>query len=161
MSVTALIQSSQMRASDLKMAEDQAMKDLAPADVATRQAELRRTRDLMFRAERKAKRVAKIKSKTFRRIRKKEKQRRNETEDGALDLAMMQELDDIDGGGRVAVESERLDALRAKERVTLKYSSGGRWAQSVKVRLGFDPRTLNNIVYVCFADVSAFRVCKV
>ncbi len=51
------------------------MNNLSVEEVAERRAQLRKMRDLMFRADVKAKRVAKIKSKTYRRIRKKEKEK--------------------------------------------------------------------------------------
>src|ERR1700761_1991487 len=43
-------------------------------EVAERRRELRRMRELMFRAEAKAKRVKKIKSKVYRRLRRKERE---------------------------------------------------------------------------------------
>jgi U3 small nucleolar RNA-associated protein 14 len=49
--------------------------DLTVEEVAARRAELRKMKELMFRAEVKAKRVAKIKSKTYRRLRRKEKEK--------------------------------------------------------------------------------------
>ena len=54
---------------------------------AARVAQLRLARELMFRAERKAKRVAKIKSRTFRKIAKKSRER-NAEGDGEAGLTM-------------------------------------------------------------------------
>lgn len=117
-----------MQQTDLEKEEQAQLATLDPADLAARRAELRRQRDLMYRAERKAKRVAKIKSKAYRRIHRKGKDK-----DGPqLSLEDLEELDRIDGGDRVAEEKSRLEVLRAKERVTLKHSQkGGRWAKKV------------------------------
>lgn len=125
-----------MQASDLQRAEKAALAALDPADLAARQAELRQQRDLMFRAERKAKRVAKIKSKAFRRIHRRSKGK----EDGAgLSLDDMAELDRIDGGDRVTEEKARMEVVRAHERATLKHSTkGGRWSKTVGDIHGLD-----------------------
>lgn len=127
----SLLATAQMSQADLQQQEKAALATLDPADLAARQAELRRQRDLMYRAERKAKRVAKIKSKAYRRIHRKARER-----DGAngpqLSLEDLAELDAIDGGNRVDEERARLELQRAKERATLKHSGkGGRWARKV------------------------------
>ncbi|GAA5887802.1 hypothetical protein JCM5296_001772 [Sporobolomyces johnsonii] len=127
-SIQQLLAAGQMQQSDLQREEKAALATLDPADLAARRAELRRQRDLMYRAERKAKRVAKIKSKAYRRI-----HRRGKDNDGPqLSLEDLAELDRIDGGDRVSEERTRLELLRAKERATLKHSSkGGRWAKKL------------------------------
>ncbi|GAA5959641.1 hypothetical protein JCM21900_002143 [Sporobolomyces salmonicolor] len=127
-SIQQLLAAGQMQQSDLQREEKAALATLDPADLAARRAELRRQRDLMYRAERKAKRVAKIKSKAYRRI-----HRRGKDNDGPqLSLEDLAELDRIDGGDRVSEERSRLELLRAKERATLKHSSkGGRWAKKL------------------------------
>ncbi|GAA6047448.1 hypothetical protein JCM3770_001310 [Rhodotorula araucariae] len=129
-SIQSLLTTAQMSQADLQQQEKAALATLDPADLAARQAELRRQRDLMYRAERKAKRVAKIKSKAYRRIHRKARER-----DGAgpqLSLEDLAELDAIDGGNRADEERARLEMQRAKERVTLKHSGkGGRWARKV------------------------------
>lgn len=112
----------------------------------TRVAQLRLARELMFRAERKAKRVAKIKSRTFRKIAKKSRQRQALKDgDGALTLDEMAELDAMDGGSRAEEERERLETMRARERATLRHASGasgatagGRWSKGLKGLDGMD-----------------------
>ena len=133
MSIQTLLLAGQMSTSDLQRAEAQALAALDPADVLARQAELRQQRDLMFRAERKAKRVSKIKSKAFRRIHRKEK--------GAAGLSLedMEEMDKLDGGDRVTEEKARMEMTRARERVSLKHSTkGGRWSKTVGGIEGLD-----------------------
>ncbi|KAK4702289.1 U3 small nucleolar RNA-associated protein 14, partial [Phenoliferia sp. Uapishka_3] len=135
-SIQSLLVAGQMQPHDLQKAEKAALASLDPADVAARQAELRQQRDLMFRAERKAKRVSKIKSKAFRRI-----HRRAKGKEGGPDLSIedMAELDRIDGGDRVTEEKARMEIARARERVTLKHSTkGGRWSKSVGGIEGLD-----------------------
>lgn len=78
-------------------------------------------RELMFRADTKAKRLAKIKSKTYRRL-KKQKQKNMEKLDVGEDSA-----DD---------EEKRLqhEVERARERATLKHKNTGKWAKAMKAR---------------------------
>lgn len=100
----------------------------------------------MFRAERRAKRVAKIKSRTFRKIAKRSAARRSEADgEGALTMEEMEDLDALDGGIRAEVERERLETLRARERATLRHASGksgatagGRWSRSLGGLNGMD-----------------------
>lgn len=79
-------------------------------------------RELMFRADTKAKRLAKIKSKTYRRLKKKQKQKLMEKLDADEDSA-----DD---------EEKRLqrEVERARERATLKHKNSGKWAKAMKAR---------------------------
>ncbi|SCV71886.1 BQ2448_4580 [Microbotryum intermedium] len=130
-SIQSLLAAGQMTGSDLKKAEQQALKMLDPEDLVKRQNELRAQRDLMFRAERKAKRVAKIKSKAFRRIHRKALAKGGKEEMDGLSLDELKELDLLDGGSRAEDEQARREVLRAKERMTLKHSSkGGRWSRT-------------------------------
>jgi U3 small nucleolar RNA-associated protein 14 len=90
--------------------------------VLARTSEVRKMRELMFRADTKAKRLAKIKSKTYRRLKKKQKQKLveklNVDEDSADD------------------EERRLqrEVERARERATLKHKNTGKWAKAMKAR---------------------------
>jgi len=97
------------------------MNHLSVEEVAARRAELRKMRELMFRAEVKAKRVSKIKSKTYRRIKKKEREKLAKNLDGDEDMA--------DEGVRLKMEVER-----AKERATLRHKNTGKWAKAMKAK---------------------------
>lgn len=79
-------------------------------------------RELIFRADTKAKRLAKIKSKTYRRL-KKQKQK-----------LMMEKLDV--SGDSADDEEKRLqrEVERARERATLKHKNTGKWAKAMKAR---------------------------
>lgn len=144
-----LIASTGMSSNGLLATESSALMDALPANSseksaahdAKRTAQLRLARDLMFRAERKAKRIAKIKSRTFRKIAKKSRARAlAKGGDGEEELTFeeMAELDALDGGDRAEQERERLETLRAQERATLRHASGGasagggRWAKGLK-----------------------------
>ena len=85
-------------------------------EVQARRAELRRARDLLFREETRAKRIKKIKSKSYRRVHRKERER----------IALM-------GGGFDGSESEqdRNDRRRADERMGARHRES-RWARGVK-----------------------------
>jgi U3 small nucleolar RNA-associated protein 14 len=105
-----------MREEDLHKAEELKMNHLSAEEVAARRAEIMRTRELMFRAEMKAKRVAKIKSKTYRRLKRraKEKQRGDESGSEGPEAPLRKEVE------------------RAKERATLRHKVTGKWARAMR-----------------------------
>lgn len=112
-----------MRDEDIEQTEDTLLKtnnNLTVEQVAQRRAELRHMRELMFRAELKAKRINKIKSKTYRKIKRKEKEKLNEN---------MLEAD-----GESDTEEGRLkrEIERARERATLRHKHTGKWAKQMK-----------------------------
>ena len=84
-----------------------------------RRAQLRMVRELMYREEVRAKRIKKIKSKTYRRIHKKDRQRLAAAE-AALNGGVDEELD----------EEER-ERRRAEERMSLRHKQS-RWAKGLK-----------------------------
>ncbi|KAJ3807425.1 Utp14-domain-containing protein [Lentinula aff. lateritia] len=90
-------------------------------DVAERRRELRQMRELMFRAEVKAKRVKKIKSKVYRRLKRKEKEAVDGNDDGSEE--------ELTEERRLKVEMER-----ARERATLKHKNTGKWAKKMMSR---------------------------
>ncbi|KXT06967.1 hypothetical protein AC578_7091 [Pseudocercospora eumusae] len=105
----------------LLKAEGLAEKHLPVEEVERRRAELRRARDLLFREEIKAKRIAKIKSKGYRRVRRKENQRNAENEREAMQGL---DFDDED-------EKEKHDRKRAEARMSTKHKDS-KWAKSLK-----------------------------
>lgn len=106
--------------SDLAQAEDQMLlaNKLTLEEVGERRAELRTMRELTFRAELKARRINKIKSKTYRRLKRKDKDKlsRNDDEEDKEDERMKRER------------------ARAMERATLRHKHTGKWAQQMKAR---------------------------
>ncbi|CCL98912.1 uncharacterized protein FIBRA_00919 [Fibroporia radiculosa] len=122
--VDRLLKSAKLRDDDIAQTESLKMNHLSVEEVATRRAELAKMRDLMFRAEAKAKRVAKIKSKTYRRMKKKERGRL------AAKLGEGEEdEDEEDENVRMRRETER-----ARERATLRHKNTGKWAKAMKGR---------------------------
>ncbi|KAI0307649.1 small-subunit processome [Multifurca ochricompacta] len=72
--VDQLLKLGRMGEEDLQKTEELKMNHLSIEEVASRRAEIMKTRELMFRAEVKAKRISKIKSKTYRRLKRREKE---------------------------------------------------------------------------------------
>ncbi|KAG2107854.1 Utp14 protein-domain-containing protein, partial [Suillus cothurnatus] len=120
--VDNLLKSAQLRDQDIAGTEALKMAHLSAEEVATRRAELRMMRELAFRADKKAKRIAKIKSKTYRRIRKKQRERLG-GEEGDVDV------DVEDAGAQLKAEVER-----ARERATLRHKTTGKWAKAMQER---------------------------
>ena len=85
------------------------MNQLSAEEVAQRRGELRKMRELMFRAEVHARRVGKIKSRTYRRIKRKEKE--------SMDEKINEDDNENDEEGTLKRERER-----AIERATLKHT---------------------------------------
>ena len=142
-SVQSLLAAGGLTSKNIRATEDDALAALAPEDRVARQAELRHTRELLFRAERKAARVGKIKSKAYRRVhRRAELKAAQEAGAGALSMDQMIELDAIDGGDRALLERERLEIQRARERATLRHASkrggGGQWANTMGTKSDLD-----------------------
>lgn len=111
------------------------MNDLSVEEVAERRGDLRKMRELMFRAEIKSRRVSKIKSKTYRRLRRKERERLGEKID---------EKDDEDDSETEAGRMKR-ELDRARERATLKHKHTGKWARQMKGRPDLDQDSRRDI----------------
>ena len=107
---------------DIAKTEELKLNHLTVEEVAERRGELRKMRELMFRAEAKAKRVAKIKSKTYRKILRKGRERIK---------GLIKEADGEEDG-----EEERMkrEVERARERATLRHKNTGKWAKAMKAR---------------------------
>lgn len=91
-------------------------------EVQARRAELRRTRDLMFREEIRARRIKKIKSKAYRRVHRMEREKMNLEDRARLDAEGLIDTDE---------ERERNDRRRAEERMGARHRES-KWAKSVK-----------------------------
>ncbi|KAL8807633.1 MAG: hypothetical protein Q9182_000617 [Xanthomendoza sp. 2 TL-2023] len=129
MTIQSILQDSGLAPADGKTEEDriQAFEELEAnkmplVEVQARRAELRRSRDLLFREELKAKRINKIKSKSYRRIHRKERERLEQKDKDALAAA---------GVGDSGSEKEKNDRRRAEERMGAKHRES-RWAKGVK-----------------------------
>ncbi|PPQ94586.1 hypothetical protein CVT25_011899 [Psilocybe cyanescens] len=132
--VDALLRAANMREEDIERTEDNMLKmnKLSVEEVAQRRGELRKMRELMFRAEIKARRVGKIKSKTYRRLRRKEKERLGE------------KIDEQDEGDDEAAKMKQ-DLDRARERATLRHKHTGKWARQMRGKEGLDEDSRRDI----------------
>lgn len=98
-------------------------KKMPLAEVQARRAELRRERDLMFREEIRARRIKKIKSKAYRRVHRKEREKFDQENRGLLAAQGLLNSDE---------EREKNDRRRAEERMGARHRES-KWAKSVKV----------------------------
>ncbi|UIZ26158.1 hypothetical protein KXD40_002593 [Peronospora effusa] len=121
-SVAALLEAGDL--SDKKQAkgeeEELARKHVSTEEVAARQKELAKLRSLLFYEEQKKKRVKKIKSKLYHKIRNAQDKKtvaRQKEELRALDPELARKLD------------EELAEKRAEERLTLKHRNTSKWVK--------------------------------
>ena len=98
------------------------MNKLSVEEVQARRAELRRARELLFREEIRSRRIKRIKSKSYRRVHRKEREKFAQQEKVAVAAA------GIDGSES---EQERIHRRRAEERVGARHRES-KWAKSVK-----------------------------
>jgi U3 small nucleolar RNA-associated protein 14 len=111
--------------SEVTKREDEELQgqELTMEEIKARRDALRYQRELMFRAEAKAKRISKIKSKTYRKLARK---RAAKEGGGEIDLEDLERLDPE----AAAAEREKLERNRARERATLRHGAkSGRWAR--------------------------------
>ncbi|ORX76369.1 small-subunit processome [Anaeromyces robustus] len=106
--------------------EELELNKVSPEEIKERRKELQRMRSLLFYQEQKMKKAAKIKSKAYHRILKKEKQRKQ----NELSLEQLEELDPE----LAAKERMKLETERARERVTLRHKNTGKWARRMLQR---------------------------
>jgi U3 small nucleolar RNA-associated protein 14 len=91
-------------------------------EVQARRAELRKARELIFREEVRARRIKKIKSKSYRRVHRKDREKMAHKEHAALEAAGFLNSDE---------ERERNDRRRAEERMGARHRES-KWAKGVK-----------------------------
>lgn len=127
--IQSILQESGLATIDGKSEEDQirAFEELKTnkmplEEVQARRAELRKARELLFREEVRAKRIKKIKSKAYRRVHRKERDRAAQHEREALAEAGIDVSED---------ERERNDRRRAEERMGARHRES-KWAKGIK-----------------------------
>lgn len=103
-------------------AEELATNSIPVEEIMQKRAELRRARELMFREEIKAKRIAKIKSKSYRRVHRRERERAADREREERERFGMEPDQD---------EKERANRKRAEERMNTKHRDS-KWAKTLK-----------------------------
>ncbi|KAJ2792552.1 hypothetical protein GGI18_000319 [Coemansia linderi] len=130
--IQSVLQESGMTDEQQRQYEELELKSLSPEEVRQRQRELRMMRELMFRSERKAKRMAKIKSKAYRRILKKDKDRAQEK--------AMERLKEDDPEMH-AMLVEKMARSQAEERMSLRHKNTSKWAREMSKRSHGDEDT--------------------
>ena len=129
--IDALLRESGLRSEkEITSFEDLALKRVSIDEVRARQAQLRAMRELMFRQHQKSKRIAKIKSKTYRKIHKRERERNAERRG--------EEEEEEEG---LEEKQMKRDVARAKERMTLRHKNTGEWAKKMLSRGQHDLET--------------------
>ena len=102
--------------------EELATNKLPIEEVQARRAELRKARELLFREEVRAKRIKKIKSKSYRRVHRRERERNAQQERDTLAAAGVDPSED---------KKELNDRRRAEERMGARHRES-KWAKGVK-----------------------------
>jgi len=123
--ITSLLKSANLTESAVTKREDEELQgqELSMGEIKARREKLAYQRELMFRAESKAKRISKIKSKTYRKL-----ARKRAAKEGGGDLNL-EDLEKLDPEA-AAHEREKLERDRARERATLRHGAkSGRWAR--------------------------------
>lgn len=127
--IRTILQESGMASDDVKDPDAQIQayegleaRKLPLEEVRARQAELRKARDLLFREEIRARRINKIKSKSYRRVHRKERDKAAKEERQALAAAGVDLSED---------DKEQNDRRRAEERMGGRHRES-RWARGVK-----------------------------
>lgn len=127
--IQSILEESGLAAADGKDEEDKIRefeeletKKLDIREVKMRRAELRMARELMFREEARSKRVKKIKSKSYRKVHRKQREKQDRLEKEAL----------LEGGFEPSEdEIEKQDRRRAEERMGAKHRES-KWAKAMK-----------------------------
>ncbi|KAI9839426.1 MAG: hypothetical protein M1837_002075 [Sclerophora amabilis] len=105
----------------LQKSEELQSRKLPFDEIQARRADLRMARELLFREEMRAKRIKKIKSKSYRRVHRKQRERAEQDTRAALDAA----------GVGLSDEEERKHRRRAEERMGARHRES-KWAKGVK-----------------------------
>ncbi|KAI8822566.1 Utp14 protein-domain-containing protein [Fimicolochytrium jonesii] len=111
--------------------EELQLKKITKEELAERRAELSKMRSLLFFKEQKMKKVAKIKSKAYRKLHKKEKAKED------LSIEELKRLDPE----LARQEMEKRESARAQERMSLKHKNTGKWAKQMLNRKDGDPES--------------------
>ncbi|MCJ1290935.1 hypothetical protein MMC34_002477 [Xylographa carneopallida] len=106
----------------LQAFEQLALNKVPIEEVQARRAELRKARELLFREEIRSKRIKKIKSKSYRRVHRRERERNALRDSEALAAAGAELSED---------EQERNDRRRAEERMGARHRES-KWAKGIK-----------------------------
>ncbi|KAI9003178.1 Utp14 protein-domain-containing protein [Gaertneriomyces semiglobifer] len=136
--VHKILEEAQLLEKQQQEAEELAMNSLSKEEVLERRAELQKMRALLFYKEQKQKKVAKIKSKAYRKLHKKNK----DAELGDLSLEELQRLDPEAAQEHI----RKIETARAQERMTLKHKNTSKWAKRALANRDGNPETQQAII---------------
>ncbi|KAI9323566.1 small-subunit processome [Dichotomocladium elegans] len=126
-----------MKDKELEEFEALQLNKLSVEEIAQRRKELQMMRELMFRHELKARRLKKIKSKSYRKLQRKEKEKQQ-----LLAAGLGHHIDED-----MTPEDQMKAALeRAEERMSLKHKNTSKWAKRALARGQMDEGTREAIV---------------
>lgn len=134
--ISEALASAGMKDEELEAFEALKLNKLSVEEVAERRKELRMMRELMFRHEIKNKRLKKIKSKSYRKLKRLEK--------GKLDSQVKE--DNLEHDMEEGDEKMQSAMSRAEERMTLKHKNTSQWAKRALARGGQDEGTREAIM---------------
>ena len=120
--INQLLESSGLTEKKQKEYEELELNKLSKEELIAKRAELSKMRSLMFYNEKKQRKIAKIKSKVYRKIHKKHAENGKQ-----LSLEELEKL----SPEQAKEEKDRLEFERAKERMTLKHKNTGKWARQM------------------------------
>ncbi|KAI8137100.1 small-subunit processome [Fennellomyces sp. T-0311] len=123
--IEAALSANGMKEKELEEFEALQLNKLSVEEVEQRRQELRMMRELMFRSEIKAKRLKKIKSKSYRKLQRKEKAKQ-ELQAAGIGHEIDHEM--------TADEQMKAAMERAEERMTLKHKNTSQWAKRALAR---------------------------
>ncbi|KAI8813476.1 Utp14 protein-domain-containing protein [Cladochytrium replicatum] len=129
------LESSGLNEKDQRKEESLKLNKVSKEEVLARQRELAKMRSLLFYEEQKLKQMAKIKSKTYRKIRRRDKERQLKGEE--LTLEELNELDPEEAKSKLL----KMERSRAEERMSLRHKNRGKWAKQLLAHKGQDPET--------------------
>ncbi|TPX30837.1 hypothetical protein SmJEL517_g05700 [Synchytrium microbalum] len=135
--VFGILEASDMTERKMGEFEELAMQKVSMDEVIKRREELSKMRSLLFFHEQKQKKIAKIKSKTYRKIRKKESLARSAAAQESLSVQDLMKLDPELARQKVAEQ----ELARIQERMSLRHKNSGKWAKSMIGRRDADPET--------------------
>lgn len=114
--INQMLRASGLTEESQKRQEELVLNKISPEEMQERRAQLAQMRSLMFFQEQKQKKIAKIKSKAYRKIQNK-----------AHKFAELKTMDPE----AAHVAQDKADFDRAKERMTLKHKNTGKWAKQM------------------------------
>ncbi len=121
-------------------------RNMSPEEIRERQAELAKVKALMFYEQMKRHRLNKIKSKAYRSIHKRQRNRKSDKERAALGLGPA-DADDEEGEEMTEEQREKNAFDRVKERMDMRHKNTSKWAK-MALQHGHADKSLRSVAEV-------------